>query len=420
MTSETPDLLRRPAQVALLDGCGAGLGGRIRTRPEDFLVEEIPLYRPTGTGRHTIAQIEKRGTPTFDALLFLSKAVKVSERVIGYAGLKDARAVARQYVSLPKVAPERLRGLRHRKFRVLSAVPHEKALKIGHLAGNRFTIRIRDVEPTRVDAARAALETLVERGMPNAYGGQRFGVRQDGHLMGRALLHEDWRTLIDHLLGMPKPEELNPVIVLAREAYDAGHLQEAFDLFPLKHRNEKKATAALLRGNSPKEAFEAIGRGPRKIWLSAWQSYIFNRVLDARVRDGTYDRLLEGDIAWLHDSGAMVRVRDEAAERERARGLDASPTGPLVGFDMRRAGGVPGALERAVLEEAGTQEDSFRTGHGRARGLRRPLRIPVREASLDVEPDGCVVVRFVLPPGAFATVLLRHLMAGPDGVGNAE
>lgn len=408
-------LLHDPAGVATLDGLGAGLGGAIKERPEDFLVEELPLFRPSGRGDHTIALIEKRATPTFDALLFLSKGAKVSERVIGYAGLKDARAVARQYVSLPKCRPERVLALRHRKFRVLSAVRNEKPLKIGYLRGNRFTIKIRGADLARVDAARSVLETLVARGMPNAYGGQRFGTRQDGHLLGRAMLHEDWRGFADQLLGRPMALEMNPLMVQAREAYDAGDLKAAHDLFPMKHRTEKKAAGVLARGGSPKEAFEALGKGPRRIWLSAWQSYLFNRVLDRRVRDGTVDRLLEGDIAWLHDSAATVRVRDPEADAPRARALAMSATGPLVGYDGAEPTGAAGRIERAILDEEGADPEAFRDGHGRARGLRRPLRVPLEEASLDVDAEGCVVVRFVLPPGAFATVALQHLMDAPSG-----
>jgi len=412
-----PDLLHDPAGVATLDGLAAGLGGVIKERAEDFLVEEIPLYRPSGRGDHTITLIEKRATPTFDALLFLSKTAKVSERVIGYAGLKDARAVARQYVSLPKVRPERVLGIRHRKFKVLTAVRNEKPLKIGHLLGNRFTIKIRGADLSRVDAAREVLETLVRRGMPNAYGGQRFGTRQDGHLLGRAMLHEDWREFVDQLLGRPMSLEMNPLMVQARHAYDEGKLEEAQALFPLKHRTEKKAAGVLARGGSPKDAFEAMGRGPRRIWLSAWQSYLFNLVLDQRMRDGTSDRLLKGDIAWLHDSSATVRVRDPEADAARAKALVMSPTGPLVGYDGAMPTDEAGAIEQAILDAQGADPEAFREGHGRARGLRRPLRVPLEEASLDVDHEGCVVVRFVLPPGAFATVALRHLMESPDGVG---
>ena len=375
-------------------------------------MEEGPLFRPSGYGEHTIVQIEKRRTSTFDALLFLSKTCKVSERVIGYSGLKDARAVARQYVSLPKVPPARALQARHRQFRVLSAVRNERPLRIGQLRGNRFTIRIRGADLERVDAAREVLDALVARGMPNSYGGQRYGTRLDGHLVGRAIVREDWREFVDQLLGRPSPREMNPQMVAAREAYDRGDLEAAFDLFPLKHRSEKKAAGVLLRGGTPHDVFEAMGRGPRRIWVSAWQSYLFNRVLDRRVRDGTYDRLLEGDVAWLHESSATYPVRDEAAERGRAVRGEASPTGPLLGYDPRPVGGAPGRIERAVMEAESAAPEDFRAPHCRARGLRRPLRCPIEEASLDTEADGVVVVRFFLPPGAFATVALEHLMSG--------
>jgi tRNA pseudouridine13 synthase len=422
-SGEDPDaaadpLRQDPSAVATLDGLRAGLGGHIRERPEDFLVEEVPLFEPSGRGDHTIAQIEKRGTSTFDALLFLSKTCKVSERVIGYGGLKDARAVARQFVSLPKVSPERVLGVNHRKFRVLSAVRNEKPLRIGQLRGNRFTIRIRGANLARVDAAREVLETLVRRGMPNAYGGQRYGTRLDGHLLGRAVVREDWAEFVDQLLGRPSPLEKNPQMVAARGFYDEGDYESAFDAFPLKHRTEKKATGILLRGGSPREVFDALGSGPRRIWVSAWQSYLFNRVLDRRVRDGTFDKLLEGDIAWLHESSASYPVRDEAAERERARTCVASPTGPLLGYDPTRPQGLPGALEREILASEGAVSEAFEAPHCRARGLRRPLRCPIEEASLDTEPGDVVVARFFLPPGAFATVLLEHLMSGAEASGS--
>ena len=156
--------LEQPAAVAALEDLAGGLGGRIRGYPEDFMVEELPLFRPSGRGEHTIVQVEKRAAPTLDVLLFLSKQVKISERRIGYAGLKDARAVARQYLSLPKIAPERVLGLRHRRFRVLSAARHEVGLKIGHLRGNRFTIRIRDCDLGQLPKARKVLERHVARG----------------------------------------------------------------------------------------------------------------------------------------------------------------------------------------------------------------------------------------------------------------
>lgn len=393
----------------------AGLGGAIKTEPEDFLVEEIPLVSPTGEGDHVIAQVEKRMLSTLDALLFLSKAAHVSERQIGYAGLKDARAVTRQYVSLPHVRPERVAGLAGPRYRVLSAVRHPHGLKIGHLKGNRFTIRIRGAAPARVPAARAALEALVRRGMPNPYGGQRFGTKGDSHLLGRAILAGDWPAVLDLLLGRPSPLENDPRMRAARSAWAGGRHAEALEHLPIKRRSEKRALSAYIRTGSAREAFDALGTHPRRIWISAWQSHLFNQVLERRVEAGTWDRLLPGDVAWVHASGAQYEAGAGPEEARRADELAASPTGPLPGYDQRLAAGEPGRLERAVLSEARVDPEAFRAAHVRMRGSRRPLRVPVREASLDTEGADVVVVRFVLPPGAFATVLLELLMSEGPG-----
>jgi tRNA pseudouridine13 synthase len=246
-------------------------------------------------------------------------------------------------------------------------------------------------------------------------------VRREGHLLGRAIAREDWRTFVDLLLGAPSPLERNARVQSARRAYDAGDLETALRLYPLRHRTEKRALTALLRGRSPREVFETLPEGPKRIWVSAWQSYLFNRILDRRVRMGTYDRLLVGDVAWLEEHGACYPVADEALEAPRARAGLASPTGPLVGYDLRFAEGEPGRIEREILDEEGADPEAFRPSHARARGLRRPLRVALREASIEEEPDGSVIVRFVLPPGAFATVLLDALMAPPaDGPGSVR
>lgn len=402
--------LAHPSRVAHVEGLAAGLGGRIRAEFEDFLVEEIPLHRPTGHGPHTVALIEKRGTPTFDALLFLSKGIKISERRIGYAGLKDSRAVARQYVSFPGVPPERVLAFEHPRVRILAAARHSSALKIGHHLGNRFTIRIQDADTSKIEAARQVLERLVVRGVPNAYGNQRFGVRQEGQLLGRSIVREDWGGFLGWLLGRPMPSERNPRVVEGRRLYEAGDLAGAFKAFPLRHRAEKKALTILKKGGSPKEVFESQAKGTRKIWLSAWQSYLFNRVLDARVRADTFDRLLPGDVGILTDSGARFRADGRPLDDDLARRGLATPSGPLVGYDQQLADQEAGQVERRVLAEDDAEPESFRQPHCRSRGGRRPLVIPVREASLEVEGPETVVARFVLPPGAFATVVLAHLM----------
>ncbi|WP_432822691.1 tRNA pseudouridine(13) synthase TruD, partial [Trichloromonas sp.] len=124
-----------------------GTGGTIKESPEDFLVEEIPLYPPCGEGEHLYLLVEKEGVSTHDMLHRLAKALKVKEREIGYAGLKDAKARTRQTVSITGVKPEQVKALEFEDIRILDARFHGNKLRLGHLAGNRFTIRLRRVAP---------------------------------------------------------------------------------------------------------------------------------------------------------------------------------------------------------------------------------------------------------------------------------
>lgn len=410
MTERPPDPSASPARVRLTTAGIAGLGGRIRALAEDFVVEELPLYEPAGEGEHVHFLLEKHGISTFEALLWISKAVQVSEHKIGYAGLKDAKAVTRQWMSVHRVAPGRLLAIDHPRIRVLAAARHPARLRIGHLRGNRFTIRIRGARTEHLAAAREALGRLVTSGVPNAYGVQRFGVKQDGHLVGRAIVQGDFSEFLGHLCGRPDAREGDPRVRAAREAYDAGDVQGALDRFPMKHRIQKKALAVLRRTGDPRAAYEALGKRPRRIYVSAYQSWLFNRVLDRRLADGTMARLLAGDLAWQHATGALYEVADPGPEADRALRLEASPTGPLPGYEGRRPSGAPRALEDAILAEERLDDALFRAAEVRTRGSRRPLRVPLAEGSLEAEGGDVVVARFVLPPGAFATVVLAELM----------
>lgn len=409
-----------PARIRRLTADLPGLGGRIRAVPEDFRVEELPLYAPTGEGDHLLFEMEKRGLSTFESLLWISKAVKVSEHTIGYAGLKDARAVTTQWMSVHRVPPGRLAAMRHPKIRILSVARHASKIRIGHLAGNRFTIRIRDARVEHLRAAREALGRLAERGVPNAYGVQRFGVKHDGHLLGRALLKGDFAEFLSHLLGRPSPREADARVRRAREDYDRGDLAGAFEAYATKHRIQKQALSALIATGDPRAGYEALGKRPRRIYVSAYQSYLFNRCLDARLEADTYDRLLPGDLAWQHATGALYPVRDDDAdaEHDRARRFEASPAGPLPGYEMREPTAAPLALERSILAPEGLADDLFRAEAIATRGSRRPYRVPLVDASLAQDGPTEVVCRFTLPPGSFATVVLDEIMktsAAPTG-----
>ena len=171
----------------------AGVGGTVRYTPEDFLVEEIPLYEPCGEGQHVYVRFEKRGMATHRLLDNISRQLHVSPRTIGYAGMKDAHAVTRQTISIDGIDPSQVEKLNIPGATVLSVSRHRNKLKLGHLAGNRFKIRIRNVDREAQVAAQTILEILQQRGVPNYFGEQRFGIRNNTHRLGLALLKGDGR-----------------------------------------------------------------------------------------------------------------------------------------------------------------------------------------------------------------------------------
>ena len=158
----------------------------IGSTPEDFVVDEIPLYRPSGEGGHTFVRVEKRLRNSEEVRRELARAAGVRPAEVGYAGRKDRFAVARQWFSVPRLDPGRALALEGEGIRVLEAVRHPHKLRTGHLRGNRFELKLRDLaEPGRVAPA---LAEMVSRGMPNRFGAQRFGSDAGNAARARALL----------------------------------------------------------------------------------------------------------------------------------------------------------------------------------------------------------------------------------------
>ncbi len=186
-----------------------GTGGSIKVHQDDFQVEEIPLYPFAGVGEHAYLLIEKRGISTYTAISILAKAIGRRSVDFGYAGLKDAQAVTRQWISIEHEPNSRFEKLELPTIRIVEQTRHRNKLKLGHLAGNRFTVRIRhedwDKSPSMLTAAyhraSAILHALGESGVPNFFGQQRFGMRLDNHRLGMALLKRDAKKFMELWLG---------------------------------------------------------------------------------------------------------------------------------------------------------------------------------------------------------------------------
>jgi len=346
-----------PTDLPFLTADVPAVGGRLKERPEDFVVEEIPAYAPSGDGEHVLMQVEKRGLTTPVLVERLAVALGVPRDRVGYAGLKDAQAVTRQQISVQGVDPAAALALELDGVRVLSAERNRRKLRVGHLKGNRFRLRLRGVDPARAPDVRRVLDVLARRGVPNGFGRQRFGRRGDAWMLGRDLL--------------------------------AGGGRSA----------RRKRGLALLR-----------------FYVSAWQAKLFNEVLTVRL--ARLDELLEGDLAWLHDRGAVFRVEHPAREAPRAMLLEISPSGPLFGPEMIEPAGEPRSIERAVLAAHGLSgSDLGGPRFLRWNGARRPLRVPLGELVHGLGSDlhgSFLELAFALPPGAYATNLVRELTKSDD------
>jgi tRNA pseudouridine13 synthase len=344
-------------QVPYLTAELPGIGGVIREQPEDFIVEEIPAYEPSGDGEHTYFRIEKWGIPTPALVKQIAMKLDVSTQVISYAGLKDAHALARQTLSAHFVEPARIQALELENARVLWVTRHRNKLRLGHLRGNSFTLRIRNILPEAAARAEDILEVLAARGVPNAFGPQRFGNRGDNHIVGYHLVRND---------------------------------RGALEAMGIRHPSRQ------MHG----------------FFISALQSALFNRVVALRLQQGTLDTVIAGDVVRKEDTGGIFTVEDVAAERPRASNWGISATGPIYGYKLMAAQEEAGRLEAQVLAEAGLTLDDFRTV--KAEGVRRPMRFNPEDLTWEIEGDTNLIISFFAPKGSFATMFLRELMKTPD------
>jgi len=288
---------------------------------------------------------------------------------------------------------------------------HRTKLRPGFLRGNRFSLRLRDLPRARVGEVRDVLNLLVRRGVPNYFGAQRFGMRGDTWEVGRLLLAGDFTAAVELIAGRPTADDPAPVR-RARELTAVGRYREAARAWPNGHADCARLCHLLsAAAGDAQRAIFGLDRSVLSFYVSAYQAWLFNRVLAHRL-DGL-DRLLPGDIAFSHETGLCSLVAEPASEQPRAARFEISPTGPIVGFAMSTPEDEAKAVERRILTEAGCALNALpRSGPLRCVGGRRPLRFRPEDLGSECGSDGAgpyLELRFTLPPGCYATALLREI-----------
>ena len=400
----------------------APLAGKIKARPEDFLVEELPLYDLTGDGEHLHMGIQKIGIRHDELIGIVARHCGVSPRAIGYAGMKDKHAVAQQSLSIHLPGQPDPRPLEHPHVHILWTKRHQAKLRIGQLLGNRFAIRVRDIEPSCIPRIHRDLYRLSKSGVPNAFGAQRFGYRLNGHILGRLLVLQDWQAFLDELLGAtgtPFPEWQQE----RRDTFHKNEFRAAIAHWAQSDLAERAALKALSEGATAKAAVKAIKPQMRDFWICALQSAIFNSVLDQRLRTNTFDHFIAGDLAFLHQGGAIFRVtqlmldseQEAATLQTRLNAFEISPSAPLAGPGVMWGEDAALQIELNAIAQFRLAQRQFLDPDFQPSGSRRPLRIalahPQAEAGVD-EHGNFVRVAFDLPKGAYATNVLQELFGG--------
>ena len=322
------------------------LSANIRSKAEDFFVEEIAAFEPSGEGEHLLLTIEKRGLNTASVVKRLAEWSGLPEMAVGYAGMKDRHAVTRQRFSvhLPKRVSPDTAALQSAELRVLEETWHNRKLPRGALAGNRFVLVLREVQGERQDIE-ARLTQIAARGLPNWFGEQRFG-------------------------------------------REGGNVEAALSMF----------------------AGRRVRREQRSILLSAARSELFNRVLAARVAGGSWDKGLEGEVWMLSGSRSVFGPEPwSEALAGRLAAFDIHPSAPLWGAGELRSKGQCAETElsalaaadaialRTGLEQAGMKQE------------RRPLRLVPQGLAWEWKEDSALMLSFSLAPGSYATALLHEV-----------
>ena len=414
MTTLGPEILDPRPKRFFTDG--EGVGGEIKVRPEDFIVEERPLYELSGEGEHLYLRIRKQGVSHSEMISTLSRTFGVRDRSVGYAGMKDKHAITSQTVSVHLHKDPPSIEVDHERIEVLWADRHRNRIRRGHLIGNRFSIRIREVDPMRAPYVLRTMNHLEKTGVPTYFGDQRFGYRRNNHMLGAMILNEEWDDAITELLGA-KGTAFPEYQRERRELFDAGRIAEAAEQWTAADRAELIAAKTLRRGKDARTAVRAIGSTLPNFWTTALVSAAFNHVLDRRIEDGTIDQLLDGDLAWKHDSRAVFAVTEDMVGSddlvERLASLAISPSGPLWGAKMTETGGAVALVENEALAATGVTREVIRTATHHPNGARRAFRDHISAIEVDggMDEHGPYIrVAFDLPRGIYATVALREIM----------
>ncbi|KPV64921.1 MAG: putative tRNA pseudouridine synthase D [Candidatus Bathyarchaeota archaeon BA1] len=444
--------LERGLGIEVYASKSLGIGGRIRQVPEDFIVEEIlvdgsraevqPIKteQPSVSGRYLTCVLVKRDWDTLLAIKEVSKRLGISYESIQMAGIKDAKAVTAQHISIGGVSRERVSRLRVRDLILYPLRFSNEKISPHHLWGNQFHISVRGITHSssaikqRVENVQKELSYL--GGFPNFFGHQRFGtLRPITHLVGSSLVRGELEKAALTFLAQPSPHEHPEAREARQQLQDTRDFRAATRYFPRHLEYERLMLGHLSK--QPRDYVGAFRRLPlklRKLFVQAYQAYLFNRFLSQRIQGGIpMNEAQVGDhVVKLDSHGLPTSESTQVTAQSRSDIREALEEGrariaiPLAGFRQKASNGSQGEIEKSILEMEKVAPKDFRispmpeiSAAGGLRTILAPMiNLTIEMASQDSANASKrkISLDFMLNRGSYATILLREFMKPQDPI----
>ncbi len=423
-----------------------GIGGKIRQFSEDFVVEEalvdgskaevspVETRQLVGKGRYLICVLVKRDWDTFLAVRKVAKRLGISPKRIQIAGIKDAHALTAQHISIRRITPEQVSRVKIKDITPRPLRFSEEMVFSQLLLGNQFRVLIRAVSYTssvterRVRKVQSELLSL--GGVPNFFGHQRFGtIRPITHLVGRSITKGDWKNAALIFLAQPSPHEHPESREARQQLRDTRNFREALRLFPRYLRYEQIMLTHLTK--QPEDFVGAFRKLPlklRRIFVQAYQSFLFNRFLSQRIRRGiSLNEAQVGDyVVSLDNHGiptdefTLVTTQSFSSVKKALNEDKMRVAIPLLGFKQSPSEGIQGEIEQGIVETENVVPRKFYVPSMpeiSAPGRLRAILAPMIDLSIEQPTEDSVnsskqkvKLNFALRRGSYATVLLREFM----------
>lgn len=335
----------------------------------DFVVNELPLYEFSGEGEHLVLHVRKKDMTTWQMVQVLSEVSGAKTRDFGYAGLKDKDGMTTQYISIHKSFEKKLENFSHENIKILSKTYHTNKIKIGHLKGNRFFIRVKRVNKIDAQKLQNALKTLAKEGFPNFFGYQRFGRDGDNYILGKEILEGKRRE---------RKRKMKNFYISAYQSY----------LFNSWLSNRLKI-GHMIEGFSDKEVANSLGFSLELVKQLRGQKRFF--------------KIFVGDVLHHYPAGKAFVCEDLDEELKRFEEEDITATGWLFGGKSMRSEGIAKEIEDEVYLEAEPYLEQLN-------GARRFAWAFLKDVEFEhKEEQGWFEMHFSLPKGSYATVVLEEL-----------